>query len=474
MIRKNKVGWAGMNRRSLIWLVLLLMLVGLVTPMAIRAEAPPVPVVLIHGQGGSPDMTWKTAIAYLEQRGYTRGVTLFAVDLSAKNEREPLGLMADAAATVAEIHAILRQTGAERVDLVGHSRGGLVARLIAEGGTGPVVRRVVTIDTPHDGALPAGELQRMLAAAGLRQKKLPKVEVPADLQVGSLALTGLQARERRFADRTVPVLAIASTWREGLPDMLQGHDGAVAVSSQLAWPGARTALFRLGPKQSDLDAMLKSELGAALLVWNSPHLQSLESPEVLQTVADFLAAPNVLPSLRPCDPDCKDWAGLAAWDGQKTVWPWLADLIPYDVGPDGQRLFQPGRPMTRAEFVYGLARGLGLEEDLAPPMYLDLQGHWAAGWVEAARKAKLLPDGRLFVPDAPITRAEAAHLLLVAKGLPLNAHPSRYSDVRGHWAEPEIEAVAALGYMAGEDEIFRPDEPLTMGEGALTLVRAFR
>ena len=42
------------------------------------------------------------------------------------------------------------------------------------------------------------------------------------------------------------------------------------------------------------------------------------------------------------------------------------------------------------------------------------QGHWAAGYIEAAHKAGWLrgyPDGR-FYPDRPITRAEWASLLV--------------------------------------------------------------
>jgi pimeloyl-ACP methyl ester carboxylesterase len=463
-----------MQRRSLTLLVLLLAAVGLVTPLSTRAEAPMAPVVLIHGQGGSPEATWQTAIAYFERRGYRQDVSLFAVDLPTATESEPMGLMADAGQVVQEIHAILRQTGADRVDLVGHSRGGLVARLVAEGGSGSLVRRVVTLNTPHQGALPVEELRAMLAAAGLKQRHLPKVEVPADLQAGSPALETLLARERRFADSTVPVLAIATTWRPGVPAMLEGHDGAVSVKSQLAWPGARTALFRLGPKPAQLEAMLTSELAPALVVLNSPHMQSLESPVVLEAAADFLLTPNMPAPLRPCDPNCQDWAGLKGYDAQAGVKAGLADLVPYEVGADGQRIFQPERPMTRAELIYGFMRGMGVEEQLAPPAYLDMQGHWAAGWVEAARQAKLIALAKQFEPDAPVTRAQAAALLAAVKGLPPGAHPSRFADVSGHLAEAAIESVVALGYMEGDQSGFHPDAPLTLGDGAVMLVRAFR
>ncbi len=52
------------------------------------------------------------------------------------------------------VDAILQSTGAEQIDLVGHSMGGLVARYYLEQLDGPgKVRRCVTIETPHHGSL---------------------------------------------------------------------------------------------------------------------------------------------------------------------------------------------------------------------------------------------------------------------------------------------------------------------------------
>jgi len=52
------------------------------------------------------------------------------------------------------VDAILQSTGAEQIDLVAHSMGGLVARYYVEqlGGAGKV-RRCITIETPHHGTL---------------------------------------------------------------------------------------------------------------------------------------------------------------------------------------------------------------------------------------------------------------------------------------------------------------------------------
>ncbi|HYF95239.1 MAG TPA: alpha/beta fold hydrolase [Symbiobacteriaceae bacterium] len=436
-----------MYRRLLAMLLWLVLGIGLMTPVSSRAEPPLVPVVLIHGQGGSPDLTWKTAIAYLQGRGYELGQTLFPVDLSETRAlTRHLGLFDDTGVVLSEVHRVLSRTGAPDVDLVGHSRGGLIARLIATGETSALVRRVVTINTPHEGALSTEQLKSLLTAAGVTVKRPAELAVPGDLQAGSAALISIEARARRFGDYTVPVLAIASTWRQGLAPELMGHDGAVTVASQLAWPGARTAVFRLGPTPDELQAILRSDLAAGLLVLKSPHLQSLDSPEVLEKVADFLLARNMPAPLRPCDPNCQDWFDLTGHEFAGEIRPALGSLVPYEVGAKGQRVFTPDRPMTRAEFMYAVAKGMGLEERFRAPTVADLAGHWAAGWIEAARDAKLVEPGAAFGPDEPITRGEAAALIARAKGLPAD----------------------------GEAAGMPPDQPLTMAEASLLLVRAFR
>ena len=80
----------------------------------------------------------------------------------------------------------------------------------------------------------------------------------------------------------------------------------------------------------------------------------------------------------------------------------------------GTRL-QPELPLTRAEAVGLLARAAGTAPLTGTSSFADVpQGHWAAGYIEAAHKAGWLrgyPDGR-FYPDRPITRAEWASLLV--------------------------------------------------------------
>ncbi len=443
-------------RRWLALLVHVVVISALVLPVATRAEHSRVPVVLIHGQGVGPEITWETLQERFEQHGYRMGETLFALDLTQTGEEEAyLGLLTDTARAADQLRAILRRTGAPQADLIGHSRGGLIARMLASGDTAPLVRRVITLNTPHDGVLPMDRLRELFTVAGLDPDEW-KIALSRDLERGSAALQTLVARERRFADRRPPALAIGTTWREGVPAALAGHDGAVPLRSQLAFPGAHTRVFRLGPSADRLSEVWGSELGALFLVWESPHIQSHESEEVFRAMLDFLHAPPGRVPSRRCEPLCRDWAGLSGHWSADRILPHLGGGLPYEVGPGGRRLFEPDRPMTRAEFIYGLVHFAGLEERLQPPVYRDMLGHWALGYVEAAREAGILTgrDGDRFEPDRAITRAEAVALIARAQG----------------W---EPDEAAARGLLRGDVRGYRPGDPLTMAEGAVLLIRAF-
>lgn len=109
-------------------------------PAAARAN----PVLLVHGYGN--DASSMAAV----ERSLTRdGFEVFTIDLPNFGYDDA---MADAAIVRAKVAEIQASTGAATVDLVGHSRGGLVARaakqLIDPDGA---IGRVVTVSSANQG-----------------------------------------------------------------------------------------------------------------------------------------------------------------------------------------------------------------------------------------------------------------------------------------------------------------------------------
>jgi triacylglycerol lipase len=101
------------------------------------------PVLLVHGYGGS-----RASLQPLADRLVDAGRDATLVALPDRG-RADLNLSAQTLDQA--VDAALERTGADTVDVVGYSAGGLVARLwVADGGAGRV-RRVVTLGSPHHG-----------------------------------------------------------------------------------------------------------------------------------------------------------------------------------------------------------------------------------------------------------------------------------------------------------------------------------
>ncbi|MGY1691798.1 lipase family alpha/beta hydrolase [Geodermatophilus sp. SYSU D01105] len=118
------------------------------------SQEEPGPVLLVPGYGGSTASLQPLADR-LTAEG--RDATVVAVpgdgtgDLTAS--ADVLGAAADAA---------LERTGADSVDVVGYSAGGVIARLWVADGGADVARRVVTLGSPHHGTTLA-DLARSIA-----------------------------------------------------------------------------------------------------------------------------------------------------------------------------------------------------------------------------------------------------------------------------------------------------------------------
>ena len=115
--------------------------------------------------------------------------------------------------------------------------------------------------------------------------------------------------------------------------------------------------------------------------------------------------------------------------------------------------------------------------------FADMSGHWAeayAGYLygRGVIAGRETPDGLLFDPNTPVTRAEFA--VLLSRWLDLddsNAAKQPFSDADQipEWALKSINAVSALGLIQGEQAgdtlLFKPMTPLTRAQAATILGR---
>ncbi len=125
-------------------------------PDRLRVSVERPPILLVHGYGCSRAAWW-----WLRRRLEARGWVVATINLEpiyADIERyvEPLAQRID---------AVLAETGASRLVLVGHSMGGLVARAYLRRHGADKVSRVVTLGTPYGGS----ELARIGFGANGRQ-----------------------------------------------------------------------------------------------------------------------------------------------------------------------------------------------------------------------------------------------------------------------------------------------------------------
>jgi triacylglycerol lipase len=120
-----------------------------------KAKGAPYPIILMHGMGGFNelenlplDVSYFNGVqADLEAQGVKNVFVTVAPPFDTSENR--------ASALKPQIESILAMTGAAKVNLIGHSQGGLDARVLAspEGlGMGDVIASVTTVATPHRGS----------------------------------------------------------------------------------------------------------------------------------------------------------------------------------------------------------------------------------------------------------------------------------------------------------------------------------
>lgn len=111
------------------------------------SNAPQYPVVLVHGFIGFDRMFgivpyWFGIAKEMERNG----VEVYVSQVSAVNSSETRGDQ-----LIEQIESFLRQSGASKVNIIGHSQGGLTARYVAAERP-DLVASVTTVGSPHKGS----------------------------------------------------------------------------------------------------------------------------------------------------------------------------------------------------------------------------------------------------------------------------------------------------------------------------------
>jgi triacylglycerol lipase len=131
--------------------------------------AHPRPVVLVHGTAGNRSTNWQTYGPLLKNNGYCVFALTYGVIPGSAYPVSALGGMNDIASSAAElgtfIDKVLAATGADKVDIVGHSQGTLMPDYYAKflGGADKIGRYVSLAPLWHGTAL--GDMKPLLAAA---------------------------------------------------------------------------------------------------------------------------------------------------------------------------------------------------------------------------------------------------------------------------------------------------------------------
>lgn len=112
-----------------------------------------------------------------------------------------------------------------------------------------------------------------------------------------------------------------------------------------------------------------------------------------------------------------------------------------------------------------------------PATFADIANHWAADDI-GLLASKLLVQGRgpdAFAPNATLTRAEIAVLLVRALGLNESTAESPFKDVEGGWYGAAVSTAYQAGLLTGyQDGTFLPQRKITREELVVMLMRAMR
>ena len=162
---------------------------------------------------------------------------------------------------------------------------------------------------------------------------------------------------------------------------------------------------------------------------------------------------------------------------------WLAvEEVTAGCNPPINDNYCPNDNVTRGQMAAFLVRALGLTDDGGGNTFVDDDGSIFEDDIAKLAAAGITrgcnpPDNTRFCPDDDVTRGQMAAFLVRALDLPAYGGADVFVDDNGSVFEDDIERLAAQGITRGcnppVNDSFCPDDPVTRGQMAAFLNRAF-
>ncbi|WP_425353879.1 S-layer homology domain-containing protein [Cohnella thailandensis] len=140
--------------------------------------------------------------------------------------------------------------------------------------------------------------------------------------------------------------------------------------------------------------------------------------------------------------------------------------------------FRPNAPVSRAEFAAMIVRAFGLPPSASSAPFTDTGSNWAAGSIGALAEKGIVTGyaNGSFKPNDTISRAEM--VAIIARIVNLSAistgTPASFADLSGsYWAANAIKQAAAARLVQGiSDSLFAPGNSVTRAEAVTLIIRA--
>lgn len=141
----------------------------------------------------------------------------------------------------------------------------------------------------------------------------------------------------------------------------------------------------------------------------------------------------------------------------------------------GNNKFGTNDPIKRADAAIIIAGILDLDtKEVKKPSFTDVtSNHYAYPAIAAVVEEGIFQNGKTFNPNNPLTRGEMAKVIVKAFNLNSSLDVAFKDTPTSHWAYSDISALAANGITTGyADSTFKPSQPITRAEFSVLIARA--